>query len=69
MNKKDPEKTDNAEQTSTQEIGAPSASENILVIKRPRPGSVVILAPRGTPVIVAGTEEYTKVVLLEIPGE
>lgn len=69
MNEKDPEKTDNTEQTSTQDIGALSASENTLVIRRPRPGSVVILAPRGTPVSVAGTEEYTKVVLLEIPGE
>lgn len=69
MNKKDLEKTDNTEQTSTQAIGAPSASENTLVIRRPRPGSVVILAPPGTPVVTSGTEDYMKVVLLEIPGE
>jgi hypothetical protein len=39
------------------------------VIKRPRPGSVVLLAPPRTPVTVSGTEDYKKVVLLEIPGE
>jgi hypothetical protein len=38
------------------------------MIKRPRPGSVVILAPPGTPISVSGTEEYEKVVLLEVPG-
>lgn len=69
MSKENYEKSANDDQTRTQVADAPSASENTMVIKRPRPGSVVILAPPGTPVSVAGTEDYVKVVLLEIPGE
>ena len=69
MSKENSEKNGNDEQTRTQVATAPSASENTLMIRRPRPGSVVILAPPGTPVMTSGTEDYTKVVLLEIPGE
>ena len=69
MSKENNEKNGNDEQTRTQVAIAPSASENTLVIMRPRPGSVVILAPPGTPVMTSGTEDYMKVVLLEIPGE
>ena len=69
MSKENYEKSANDDQTRTQVAIAPSASENTLLIRRPRPGSVVILAPPGTPVSVAGTEDYMKVVLLEIPGE
>ena len=69
MSKENNEKNGNDEQTRTQVAIAPSASENTLVIRRPRPGSVVILAPPGTPVMTSGTEDYMKVVLLEIPGE
>ena len=67
MSKENYEKSANDEQTRTQAAIAPSASENTLVITRPRPGSVVILAPPRTPVSVAGTEDYVKIVLLEIP--
>lgn len=69
MSKENREKNGNDEQARTQVADAPSASENTLVIRRPRPGSVVILAPPGTPVMTSGTEDYMKVVLLEIPGE
>ncbi len=69
MSKENSEKNGNDEQARTQVAVAPSASENTLVIRRPRPGSVVILAPPGTPVMTSGTEDYMKVVLLEIPGE
>lgn len=70
MSKENYEKSANDDQTSTQAAIAPSASENTLMIKRPRPGSVVILAPPGTPVSVGRADEgYVKVVLLEIPGE
>jgi len=69
MSKENYEKSANDEQTRTPAANGPSASENTLVIRRPRPGSVVILAPPGTPVSVAGTEDYVKVVLLEIPGD
>lgn len=69
MNPENTEKNANTEHSSTRAADAPSESENTLVIKRPRPGSVVILAPPGTPVMTSGTENYTKVVLLEIPGE
>lgn len=69
MNKENTEQTVNAEQPSTQAPATPAPSDNLMVIRRPRPGSIVILAPPGTPVSVSGTEEYKKVVLLEIPGE
>ena len=45
MSKENYEKSANDDQASTQAAIAPSASENTLMIKRPRPGSVVILAP------------------------
>lgn len=69
MSKENYEKCANDDQTRTRVGIVPSASENTLVIRRPRPGSVVILAPPGTPVSVGRTEDYVKVVLLEIPGE
>jgi hypothetical protein len=69
MNKENTEKTVSVEQPSTQAPMTPAPSDNLMVIKRPRPGSVVILAPPGTPISVSGTEEYEKVVLLEVPGE
>ncbi len=69
MNKESTEKTANVEQPSTQAHMTPAPSGDLMVIRRPRPGSVVILAPPGTPVVVTGTQECEKIVLLEISGE
>ena len=59
---------DRAEQSSTRDESAPTLSEE-LKIRRPRPGSVVIIAPAGTPISVGGTEECMKVVLWPDFGE
>jgi hypothetical protein len=56
------EKNANVEQSSTQDESTPYASGSV-TIRRPRPGSVVILAAAGTPVMVSGTAEYMRVVL------
>lgn len=69
MNEENTERTINAEQSSNQATTTTAPLDNLMVIRRPRPGSVVILAPLGTPVSVSGTEEYVKVTLLEIPSE
>lgn len=69
MNNENTEKTANVEQSRSQAHMTPAPSDDLMAIRRPRPGSVVILAPPGTPVVVTGTEEYEKIVLLELPGE
>jgi hypothetical protein len=59
---------DNAEQPRTRPENALGAS-GALTIRRPRPGSVVIVAPAGTPVSIGGTVECMKVVLWPDIGE
>ena len=60
---------DDKEQSSNGEPSAPSESESTITIKRPRAGSVVILAPAGTAISSMGTEDYMKVVLLMKTGD
>lgn len=59
---------DKAEQPRTRLENAPGTS-GTLTIRRPRPGSVVIVAPAGTPVSIGGTTECMKVVLWPDIGE
>ena len=53
---------DDKKQPSTVVSSAPLESENTVTLRRPRAGSVVILAPAGTPIMSIGTENYMKVV-------
>ena len=60
---------DDKKQPSTEVLSAPSESENTVILKRPRAGSVVILAPAGTAIMSISTEDYLKVVLWPTSGD
>lgn len=57
MNKENTENSDKDGQSSSQAASAPSASEDRMQVRRPRPGSVVILAPPGTRMLWSTSED------------
>ena len=65
QNHQDQEK---AEQSRTRAASALSASEYV-TLRRPRPGSIVIIAPPGTRQLSVSTEEFLKIVLHVGAGE
>lgn len=69
MSNQNKPENDDEKQARTGESGTPSESGNTVTIKRPRPGSVVILAPAGTAISSMGTEDYMKVVLWPSKGD
>lgn len=63
MNQENNQNTGKDEQSSGEAVSAPSASEEMMLVRRPRPGSVIILAPPGTVLLWAGTEDGLKLEL------
>ena len=68
MSNQSDEKRDSVEQSSTQDDVVAWTSGTVM-IRRPRPGTVIILAAPGTPVSVGGNDAFMRVVLGPKVGE
>lgn len=58
----------NRQQPSNRAANEPWGSE-YLTMRRPRPGSIVLIAPAGTRELSASTEDFLKIVLSLDMGE
>lgn len=67
MNQENDQNTGKNEQSSGEAASAPSASasEEMMQVRRPRPGSILILAPSGTAMLWVGSEDGLKLELRE----
>jgi hypothetical protein len=63
MSQENKQNTGKNEQSSGEAASAPSASEEMMLVRRPRPGSVVILAPLGMVMLWTGSEDGLKLEL------
>lgn len=57
MNKENTQNSGKDEQSSGEAVSAPSASEDMMRVRRPRSGSVVIFAPPGTRMLWSTSED------------
>lgn len=63
MNQESDQNTGKNEQSSGEAASAPSASAEMMLVRRPRPGSILILAPPGTAMLWVGSEDGLKLEL------
>lgn len=57
MNQENDQNTEKNEQSSNETVSVSLAAKEMMQVKRPRPGSIIILAPPGTTLLSGSSED------------